>query len=89
MQQIEHMLDLLRDQHPVWWRVLVRLAICVLWSLFGVAIVLMVFLFCAPIAMVLKESNGSLFWLWVIEPFLGALCWCCASAACWLLDNVM
>ena len=82
MEHIEKMVEQFSDNHPVWFWLLVRLAICFCWMfvvIFGLL----------ALAAVLAPFFGAIIGVWVLVPILIVACWASGTCAVWLYTNAV
>ena len=80
MEHIEGMVEQFSEKHPVWFWILVRLAICFCWSF---AVFLGLLTLCVAIA----PFAGAVIGVWVLIPILIAACWGCVSLGVFLFTE--
>lgn len=68
MNDFEKLIEQFSENHPVWFWVLVRLAICFCW-MFAAVLALLALL------VVLSPFFGVVIWVWVLIPVLVTACW--------------
>lgn len=77
MEHIEEMVEQFSDNHPVWFWLLVRLAICFCWMFAAIAAVI-------ALLAVLAPFFGAVIGVWVLVPIFSATCWALGAGAAWL-----
>lgn len=87
MEQYENVIEQFIDKHPVWAWVLVRLLICLCWSLVVFAGLAALFSVFFPIAAVCIGYGSGWFWLLLVVPVLITICWAVGTFAMWLYQE--
>lgn len=80
MADIEEMFEQFSEKHPVWFWLLVRLAICFCWMFAAIAAVI-------ALLVVLAPFFGAMIGVWVLVPILIVTCWALGWCAVWLYKN--
>ena len=87
MEQYENMLEQFADKHPVWFWVLVRLLICLCWSVVAIAGCLATVALIGPVVMVCMGYGSGYLWLFLSVPVLITICWAVGTLAIWLYQE--
>lgn len=80
MEYILETIELFSDKHPVWFWLLVRLAICFCWTFAVITGLLVLIVAIAPLM-------GAIIGVWLLIPILIVACWGCVSLAIRLFDE--
>lgn len=80
MEHIGETLEQFEDKHPVWWWILVRLAICFCWMFAVIAALL-------ALAAALAPFFGAMIGVWLLVPVLITACWGLVNFALWLYSE--
>ena len=80
MEHIEEKFDQFSRNHPVWFWLLVRLAIVFCWMFAAITGVL-------ALVAVIAPFYGAMIWVWVLVPILIVVSWALCACAVWLYET--